>query len=460
MTPGLRRAIDRYHEGLAAPGVAAASDEWMRARLAERGLAFGARPLCTVLRPRFLTGDAYDAIQVAGTAIAPAFGRAHQAAMAQPDVLAQFHLTDWEREVVMGPQGGRPDTWPSPLGRYDAFFSEDGRGLKFTENNAETPAGSAYGDVLGELFLALPGMRPFLATHDVRFLPSRPSALQTMLACYQAAGRQGTPTIGIVDWRDVPTQSEFEAFAAWFRQLGFPTVIVDPRDLDLHDGRLWGPGPGGSVAIDLIYKRVLLHELVGREGLDTPMIRAVRGGHAVMVNPFACKVLHKKASLAVLSDERNEALFDGAMRQAIAAHIPWTRVVEDRRTRWQGHEASLLEVARRNREQLVLKPNDDYGGAGIVLGWEVDAGTWDSALQAALAAPTVLQERIHQPSEPFPSWIDGRLDISDRIVDTAPYVFQGSYVDGCLSRISTATLVNVTAGGGSTVPTFVVEERA
>ena len=59
----------------------------------------------------------------------------------------------------------------------------------------------------------------------------------------------------------------------------------------------------------------------------------------------------------------------------------------------------------------------------------------------------------------FPSWTDGKLLISDRIVDTAPYVFGGEYMDGCLSRISTAALVNVTAGGGSTVPTFVVEAR-
>jgi len=44
-------------------------------------------------------------------------------------------------------------------------------------------------------------------------------------------------------------------------------------------------------------------------------------------------------------------------------------------------------------------------------------------------------------------------------VDTAPYVFGGEYVDGCLTRISTAALVNVTAGGGSTLPTFVVESR-
>jgi len=32
-------------------------------------------------------------------------------------------------------------------------------------------------------------------------------------------------------------------------------------------------------------------------------------------------------------------------------------------------------------------------------------------------------------------------------------------MSGCLTRLSTAALLNVTAGGGSTVPTFIVEKR-
>jgi hypothetical protein len=55
--------------------------------------------------------------------------------------------------------------------------------------------------------------------------------------------------------------------------------------------------------------------------------------------------------------------------------------------------------------------------------------------------------------------VDGQLVLANRIVDIAPFAFNGSYVDGCLTRVSTAALVNVTAGGGSTVPTFVVEKR-
>ena len=60
---------------------------------------------------------------------------------------------------------------------------------------------------------------------------------------------------------------------------------------------------------------------------------------------------------------------------------------------------------------------------------------------------------------PYPSLVEGTLRFDDRMLDTAPFVAHGESVDGCLTRLSTAALLNVTAGGGSTVPTFVVEPR-
>ena len=125
-----------------------------------------------------------------------------------------------------------------------------------------------------------------------------------------------------------------------------------------------------------------------------------------------------------------------------------------------GREVDLVARASpTNRERLVLKPNDDYGGAGIVLGWETDQSGWEAAVRSALAEPYIVQERIELPTEPYPALTPDGVVLADRIVDTAPFVFNGSHMDGCLTRISTASLVNVTAGGGSTVPTFVVEPR-
>jgi uncharacterized circularly permuted ATP-grasp superfamily protein len=178
-----------------------------------------------------------------------------------------------------------------------------------------------------------------------------------------------------------------------------------------------------------------------------------------MVNPFRCKILHKKASLAVLSDERNTALFSIVEREAIEAHIPWTRIVEERQTKHAGNTVDLLPYIAENRQQFVLKPNDEYGGTGIVLGWEADDAAWSAAVAAAREHPFVVQERVGLPVEPYPSMDGGKVRFDDRILDTAPFIFHGAYMDGCLTRLSTASLVNVTAGGGSSLATFVVEGR-
>src|SRR6266542_6937838 len=152
-----------------------------------------------------------------------------------------------------------------------------------------------------------------------------------------------------------------------------------------------------------------------------------------------------------MSDERNARLFTDAERQAIAAHIPWTRRVEERHTVYDGTTIDLVPYVLRNSERFVLKPNDDYGGKGIVLGWTVDDAAWAKAVQTALAEPYVVQERVNLPSEPYPSFVDGRVQLLDRLLDTAPFVSHGTHMDGCLTRIATAALLNVTAGGGSSV---------
>ena len=432
------------------------------AELRRRGLFFGDRPLCTVLRPRFLTAEQYRYLQQRCAILLRAFDRAYHAAFADAALRRQFGLVDWE-EALIERDPGFAD--PSPMSRIDAFYLPEQDVMHLTEYNAETPAGAAYGDALTEAFFALPVMRPFLRRFDVRPLPSRHGVLHALLEAYAQWGgggggggggkRGATPRIAILDWREVPTYNEFVLWVDYFRARGLEARIVDPRETELQGGRLVANGE----AIDLIYKRVLISELVERGGLNHPVIRAVQSGAVCMVNPFRCKLLHKKASLAVLSDERNVGLFSGDERQAIDAHIPWTRVVAERKTRHEDRQVDLVPFIIDQRERLVLKPNDAYGGAGIVLGWEVDGPTWEQAVRVALTEPFVVQERVPIPSEPFPSVVDGRVILADRILDSAPFAYQGTHVEGCMSRLSTAALVNVTAGGGSQTPTFVVEPR-
>ena len=448
----MQEAIAHYHE-LLTDELAQASEAMLSDQLRRRGLDFGGRPVATVLRPRFMTLAHYRLLQQRVRLLMRAFGKAYRRAIGDQAFRRQFRLLDWEERLIRHDPGTGV---PSPTSRVDAFVMDEAGTMAVTEYNAETPAGAGYNDALVASFFDLPVMRAFGRRYEAMPLLARHGVLHVLLDAYEAwSGRREVPRMAIVDWPEVPTRSEFVLFQEYFRAVGIEAVIADPRALELRGGRLYGPGG----AIDLVYKRVLLAELVERCGAETPLLEAVAANAVCMVNPPRCKILHKKASLAVLSDERNRMLFAGDERESITDHIPWTRVVEERRTEHGGAAVDLVPFVLASRDRLVLKPNDDYGGAGIVLGWETDDAGWERAVATALASPYIVQERVAIPSEPYPSMVDGRAVFADRMMDTAPFVSHGDYAEGCLTRLSTAALLNVTAGGGSTIPTFVVERR-
>src|SRR5262249_23313478 len=202
--------------------------------------------------PRFLSPSQYRFLQQRAAVVLSAFRKAHRAALADESLLDQFRLADWERTLARIDPGFRD---ASPVSRLDAFFVADAGGMRFTEYNAETPAGGAYNDVLTEVFFGLPIMREFMRHWDLRPLPARHDVLHALLDAYaQWSGTRSLPRIAIVDWRDVPTRSEFVLFQEYFQRQGLDCVIIDPADVTYAGGRL----SCSHGRIDLVYKRVLL----------------------------------------------------------------------------------------------------------------------------------------------------------------------------------------------------------
>lgn len=449
----IREAVDYYHS-LLTDDLAHAAHDFMMSHLQERHLMFGAVPVCRSLRPQFYNVERWDYLKGRTAVVLRAFAKAHAACMASQSLREQLDLEPYEEEMLcVDIDAGIAMPWSSS--RLDAFFNPDTGYLKFLEYNAETPAGIGYGDELMHMFLELEVMKRFQTKYVVHPTPGMPHLLDGLLRAYKAWGGIGQPQIGIVDWNEVPTRNEHEICRVYFEANGYRSLVCDPRDLEYRNGKLWA----GDFRVDLLYKRVLANELVHRMGMDSAIIKAVRDRAVFITNSFSNKLMAKKASFAFLSDEANEHMFGADELEAIHAHIPWTRRVQDRRTRYNGQEVDLLTLIADHRETLVLKPNDEYGGAGVVIGWQVTPEEWQQTIQHALTTPYVVQERVELFERPFPMMLDGTLDISPRFVDADPYVFSGEYIGSCLTRLSSAALLNVTAGKGSVVPMFVIEKK-
>src|SRR5262249_32324156 len=69
-------------------------------------------------------------------------------------------------------------------------------------------------------------------------LPARHRLLETLLGAWRAFGGSGSPTIAILDWKGLPTHSEFLLFQRYFHEHRLQALICSPDDLRYADRRL------------------------------------------------------------------------------------------------------------------------------------------------------------------------------------------------------------------------------
>lgn len=441
--------VARWHGLLRETGeLDPASCSALAARMRAGKLTFGERVHCPFLRPFFLTAADEARIRPAVETLAAAGEHVVRAAADAPPLLAALGVGEAELELIrIDPGYGTAST----ASRADAFLLPDA--FYFAEYNAESPAGPAYTERLAELFESLAVMAEFRKRGPARFRPTIEPLLEALLASYRDwGGRASPPTVAIVDWREVPTWTEFELLGEAFVRAGVPTVVCDPRELQFARNQLTAQGR----TVDLVYRRVLTGDVAARRADCGALVDACAAQAVCLANSFRCKLAHKKAFFALITDDRYAHLFPAGQLEILRRHVPWTRLLAD--VRADAAAGGLIEQVRREREQMVVKPNDEYGGRGVVLGWEVDEADWEAALQAALADPPgtwVVQRRIPVRREIFPRFdAEGRVTMLDMLVDFAPYLFRGR-MHGFLTRLSSGGLANVTSGGGQ-VPSFIV----
>jgi hypothetical protein len=449
----LTEAVAYYHDLLNDQELAQSSLQLLDEGLERSKLIFGGRRLSPYLRPHFVTEEDFAQVVRVCETIWSAIEKVKDAAVADESLLDELGLTPIERELVKIDPGYRA---VSPTARLDSFLTDDA--YSFVELNGESPAGIAWGDAAFEIFAELPVMKRFAERYNLRRFEGRPLMLKVLLDCYEEFLRrkpERAPHIAIVDLKGMPTQKEFELFREYFESQDCPSIIASPDELEFTNGRL----RARDFEIDIVYKRLLVNEYLPIMKEQPALLDAYRARAVCMVNGFRSKIIHKKALFAVLTDARFKSLFSSDERDMIAGHVPWTRQVRAGKSDYYGDEIDLLAFINERRNRLVLKPNDDYGGHGIYIGWNTDEIGWDEAIHNALAnGDYLVQERVPTAREIFPALTpDDTIQFVEQLVDLDPLLFNGK-VGSAFTRLSSNELANVTAGGGM-VPTFVISKK-
>lgn len=449
----LKEAVAHYHHLLEDYDLAESSRKALDEGLEDARLIFGGRRLSPYLRPHFVTEADWGRVTRICETVWSALQKVKDAAVGNDEILDELGITEIERDLVAIDPKYRQ---VSPTARLDSFLTETA--YSFVELNGESPAGIAYADSATEIFENLPVMKKFAETYDVRGFEGSSKMLRVLLSAYEEfLGRkpEKNPVIAIVDLKDLPTQKEFELFKDYFESQGHTSLICSPDELEFDGKYLVYKG----VAIDIVYKRLLVNEYLPIIKECPALLEAYRAGAICMVNNFRSKLVHKKAIFAVLTNERYASLFNEAELAAIKAHVPWTRKFRPEKTFNNDQEIDLVEWTRANSGKLVLKPNDDYGGHGIYIGWNSSEKEWDEAINIALEnGDYLVQERVQTSKEMFPMLDDsGAVQMIEQLVDLDPLLYNG-IVGSAFTRLSSSELANVSSGGGM-VPTFIIKEK-
>ncbi|MBI3273222.1 MAG: hypothetical protein HYZ53_29800 [Planctomycetes bacterium] len=238
---------------------------------------------------------------------------------------------------------------------------------------------------------------------------------------------------------------EFPTIAEHYRRQGYHAQVVDPRALVVRNGELFA----GDTPLDVLYRDPTLENLLEmeRKGDDLTAMRFAFEKNRV-VSGLVGELDHKGA-LEVLTSERMARHLTDEQRETFRRHLPWTRVVRPTRTKDpDGRDVDLATYTRSHRERLVLKPNRDYGGAGVTLGRETAAPEWEQRLEEALHRPfeTVVQEAVEVYVERYPVLAGDRVSF-EPFFNIAG--FSGTRRGmATLARMARGRIVNITRDGG------------
>lgn len=221
--------------------------------------------------------------------------------------------------------------------------------------------------------------------------------------------------------------------------------LVEGRDLVVLDNYVYMRTTQGIQRVDVIYRRIddtfLDPEVLRADSaLGVPgLMRAYRAGHVALANAPGTGIADDKAVYAFVPQIIKYYLGE----EMILPNVP-TFICADQKQ---------CEHVLKNLESLVVKPTNESGGYGLMIGPKASQAERDACAERIKANP---REYIAQPMislSRVPSLIDDHFE--GRHVDLRPYILYGEDIfvlPGGLTRVALqrgSLVVNSSQGGGS-----------
>ncbi len=419
---------------------------------AENGALYGGKPVPVPIKPHFISPTQRRLLQRSLSHLHSALEKFIHVWLDSKELQDMWGVTDGEMELYKVDPG-----FPNSIqiARFDAFLHDTD--LKFLEFNCDSPGGTGYADVIHHAFIDMFDRNDMGGRYHVSNRQRLLHLTDSLVQCYntwrEGKDRPEKPFIAVCDWKEVGSKPDIDITIKHLCDDGMDAVFADPREMELRDDGLYFQ----DKRVDLVYKRVIVKELVHEPNAQA-LAEAYKRGQICMVNPPRSVIPGNKKILAALRRPDVLRRLNAQERQAVADFVPWTEVFRDEKVEFMGFTVNLADFVRDNKDQLVLKAAQSYGGKDVFLGFETAQEDWEALMDKHLADGTwIVQRLVPIPKELFPQ-IDGdQVNMNLMNVNINPLAFNGQYA-GSYTRISKKNVINVSFGGGMTA-TMTIEPR-
>jgi hypothetical protein len=212
-----------------------------------------------------------------------------------------------------------------------------------------------------------------------------------------------------------------EPFAERGRENGYDMDVqpVDWLTLD-SDNALVGRGR----RVEAILRLFVCSEMPPTVGLQA-IKDALQAGTAKLFTSAASWLISNKLVFAWMWEDAD--LLPPADAALVRNHLPRTRLLTP----------ALVSSVVAEREQLVLKPADEFGGSGVVVGREASAEEWQGLVEQGAAAGLHLVQDYSRPDRMLMDFVhlpSGGHEQAEVPFSIGPYTF-GRRGSGCYVRI-------------------------
>ncbi len=344
------------------------------------------KPVPFLYQPMLYTKKNIQALSHAGEMVLSIGDKITKMYLESPGFRKKFGYSKLLEELILVDNGYDIN---APMARFDILYN-DIDDFKFCEFNTDGTSAMNEDNTLARILLETEPMKKMKEKYNISYFELVDSWVDESIKIFNKWSKKDLkPNVAIVDFKESSTMADFEEFKRAYIKKGYEAVIVDPRELEYINGKLYY----NDFKIDLIYRRIVTKELMDKIDEVQDFINAYKEKAVCVVGSIKSQILHNKIIFKILHDKETLEFLSKEEREFIKKHIPYTGELKGNR--------EIYNEVLNNKDKYIIKPEDLNESRGVYAGRDFTKEEWKEKIDESWNNEYLYQEFVELSKREF-----------------------------------------------------------